>query len=123
MCNTAVFVQNVNVCYNHNRNRNRNFNVDVHHVSVSFCGRPHSDSCVRNRVNGVKSSETIRDLSVCKEVMTEFCSLYMKSVIPVNRFINLCLVNALRCIKSVRIRSYSGPYFPAFRLNMERYEV
>ena len=27
------------------------------------------------------------------------------------------------CVKSVRIRSYSGPYFTAFGLNMERYEV
>ena len=27
------------------------------------------------------------------------------------------------CIKSVRIRSYSGPYFPAFGLTTERYEV
>ena len=24
------------------------------------------------------------------------------------------------CVKSVRIRSYSGPYFPALRLNTER---
>ena len=27
------------------------------------------------------------------------------------------------CGKSVRIRSYSGLYFPAFRLNMEKYGV
>ena len=27
------------------------------------------------------------------------------------------------CVKSVHIRSYSGPYFSAFRLNMERYSV
>ena len=27
------------------------------------------------------------------------------------------------CVKSVRIRSYSGPYFPAFGLNTERYKV
>ena len=27
------------------------------------------------------------------------------------------------CVKSVRIRSYSGPYFPAFGLNTERCEV
>ena len=27
------------------------------------------------------------------------------------------------CVKSVHIRSYSGPYFPAFGLNTERYEV
>ena len=26
-------------------------------------------------------------------------------------------------VKSVRIRSYSGPYFPAFGLNMGRYRV
>ena len=27
------------------------------------------------------------------------------------------------CIKSVHFRSFSGPYFPAFGLNKERYEV
>ena len=27
------------------------------------------------------------------------------------------------CVKSVRIRSYSGPHFRAFGLNMERYGV
>ena len=27
------------------------------------------------------------------------------------------------CVKSVRIGSYSGPHFPAFRLNTERYYV
>ena len=27
------------------------------------------------------------------------------------------------CVKSVRIRSYSGSYFPAFELNRERYSV
>ena len=27
------------------------------------------------------------------------------------------------CVKSVHIRSYSGLYFPAFRLNSERYSV
>ena len=27
------------------------------------------------------------------------------------------------CMKSVRIRSFSGPYFPAFGLNTERYGV
>ena len=27
------------------------------------------------------------------------------------------------CVKSVHIRSYSGPHFPAFGLNTERYGV
>ena len=29
----------------------------------------------------------------------------------------------LHCVKSVRIRSFSGPFFPAFGLNMEGYSV
>ena len=33
------------------------------------------------------------------------------------------LIFTLSCVKSVRIRSYSGPYFPAFGLNAERYSV
>ena len=28
-----------------------------------------------------------------------------------------------RCVKSVRIRGYSGPHFPAFGLNMERLRI
>ena len=28
-----------------------------------------------------------------------------------------------QCVKNVRIRSYSGPYFPTFGLNMKRYSV
>ena len=31
--------------------------------------------------------------------------------------------NLQHCVKSVRIRSYSGPHFPAFGLNTERYGV
>ena len=30
---------------------------------------------------------------------------------------------SVHCVKSVRIRSYSGPHFPAFELNTERYRV
>ena len=29
----------------------------------------------------------------------------------------------VHCVKSVRIRSYSGPHFPVFRLNTKRYGV
>ena len=36
---------------------------------------------------------------------------------------NGLLTLASHCIKSVRIRSYSGPDFPAFGLNTERYGV
>ena len=33
----------------------------------------------------------------------------------------LLLASLLHCVKSVRIRSYSDPYFPAFGQNTERY--
>ena len=36
--------------------------------------------------------------------------------------LNLPLTDT-HCVKSVRIRSYSGPHFPAFGLNTERYSV
>ena len=32
-------------------------------------------------------------------------------------------MHTFHCVKSVPIRSFSGPYFPAFGLNMERYSV
>ena len=32
-------------------------------------------------------------------------------------------ISYVHCVKSVRIRSYSGPYFTAFGLNTERYGV
>ena len=33
------------------------------------------------------------------------------------------IVSVFHCVKSVLIRSYSGPHFPAFGLNTERYSV
>ena len=39
-------------------------------------------------------------------------------------FPNFCLItNNFFCVKSVSIRSYSGPHFPAFGLNTDRYGV
>ena len=37
--------------------------------------------------------------------------------------LNLSVHNHNHCVKSVGIRSFSGPYFPAFGLNLERYGV
>ena len=33
------------------------------------------------------------------------------------------IFSAIHCVKRVHIRSFSGPLFPAFGLNTERYEV
>ena len=37
--------------------------------------------------------------------------------------LNTYVHDVINLLKSVRIRSYSGPYFPAFGLNTERYSV
>ena len=42
------------------------------------------------------------------------------------KLMNLCFLSIVNncnchCVKSVSIRSYSGPHFPAFGLNAERY--
>ena len=39
------------------------------------------------------------------------------------RFREVSLYCKYHCVKSIRIRSYSGSYFPAFGLNTERYGV
>ena len=39
------------------------------------------------------------------------------------QFINRDKRCLLRCVKSVHIRNFSSPYFPASRLNMEIYSV
>ena len=41
----------------------------------------------------------------------------------VNHTSNFNISKNLHCMKSVRIQSYSGPYFPDFGLNTERYGV
>ena len=38
-------------------------------------------------------------------------------------YIDFRVWNYMHCLKSVRIRSFSGPYFPAFELNTEIYRV
>ena len=58
------------------------------------------------------------DDSVCPFMVRKFCyiSLWLK----------FCLVSlylTVHCLKSVRIRSFSDPYFPAFGLNTERYSA
>ena len=42
---------------------------------------------------------------------------------PAFPFVAVYFVIWQHCVKSVRFRSFSGPYFPAFVLNSERYEV
>ena len=65
---------------------NRNFNVDVQNISALSCGSPHPYSCFHNRVNGVKSSKTVRDMNVCEDVMKDFFSIVtsepIQSILP-----------------------------------------
>ena len=64
-------------------------------------------------------------LAPCKTFTIELCQtadffLQRNSTIDVLQSSKYASDN--HCVKSVRIRCYSGPYFPEFRLNTERYE-
>ena len=65
---------------------NSNFNVDVQNISALSCGSPHTYSCFHNRVNGLKSSKTVRDMNVCEDVMKDFFSIVtsepIQSILP-----------------------------------------
>ena len=47
----------------------------------------------------------------------------MKWVLENKMIVNPNKLQTIQCVKSARIRSFSGPYFPAFRLDTERYIV
>ena len=81
------------------------------------------------------------DKKICKhehflgsEILIEyfFCQKFFKPIdlimfIPISRFSRTCytdineecIAKSTHCVKSVRIRSFSGPHLPAFGTNME----
>ena len=56
-------------------------------------------------------------LTYQRRFMLTRCPLLMVSVLKI------CFLVTWHWVKSVRIRRFSGPYFPAFGLNMERYGI
>ena len=50
------------------------------------------------------------------------CEDFVDDFLLVIRMNVMSLLRMLHCIKSVRIRSYSGPHFLAFGLNTKRYD-
>ena len=70
----------------------------------------HACVCSMNIISSLSSKNDLK-----KET---FCIICFLNIIKKEHFISFH-----HCIKSVHIQSYSGPHFPAFRINMERYEV
>ena len=54
---------------------------------------------------------------ISKSDIVIFNSLHTNSIMFLGTF------SSAHCVKIVRIRRYSGPYFPAFKLNTQRYGV
>ena len=50
-------------------------------------------------------------------------SIKIKVKLHMTLFVIFLTSAVIHCVKSVRIQSYSGPHFPAFGLNTERYSV
>ena len=65
----------------------------------------------------------ISDTAVTIFTMTE--AMLMKLQVSFKNYLEFSVENEAKrhCVKSVRIRSYSGPHFPAFGLNTKRYYV
>ena len=64
-------------------------------------------------------SEIIR--KILQKLVETFLQLFKNKNITFSD--HILLKQDKHYVKSVRIRSYSGPYFPAFRLNTKRYEI
>ena len=62
-------------------------------------------------------------LTVCRRCFEYFFAFLQGSPLSLLRIISatFCSGRDIEMVKSVRIRSYSGPRFPAFGLNTERY--
>ena len=60
-------------------------------------------------------------LNFSSEIWNRFCFMFYSPMVPTSKtFVKTFLFH---CIKSVRIRSYSCPHFPAFGQNTERFSV
>ena len=68
------------------------------------------------RMHGIKLNKT------WEKVAIELCLFEISDMadMPYSFDSNLTVSH---CVKSVRVRSYSGPYFPAFGMNTDRHSV
>ena len=69
------------------------------------------------------SNRDVSDTAVTIFTMTE--AMLMKLQVSFKNYLEFSAENEAKrhCVKSVHIRSYSGPNFPAFGLNTKRYYV
>ena len=58
------------------------------------------------------------EISMCTKKSDYFSKYLVRS-----EFRNLSNIYDFHCVKSVHIRRFSGPYFPAFGLNVNRYRL
>ena len=67
-------------------------------------------------------SAMLAGLTVWLLVSSACCNIHLATFMTQNdSSIDWLIYRAFHCVKSVLIRSFSGPYFPAFRLNTGQY--
>ena len=74
-------------------------------------------------LNNFLSRYLLRILSVSETILPQNTNRKWLLIFVVAKYLFLTEKETNRSIKSVHIQSYSGPYFPAFGLNTERYGV
>ena len=65
----------------------------------------------------------LRNSFLCKLVCFSGLKVYLPGLTNKDNRKSENFLVVLHCVKSIRIWSFSGPYFLAFQLNMERYSV
>ena len=64
--------------------------------------------------------DTFQEISL---ILISRCNVNLKTNPKILCIMFIVLIGPLHCVRSVHIRSFSGPYFPEFVLNREIYEV
>ena len=61
--------------------------------------------------------QPLNDLNTARKVYRSILKLFVSGKKEFRQYLHFSWI--IHCVKSVRILSYSGPYFPAFGLNTE----
>ena len=100
---------------------------DHNYLSLHKCKICNTETHQKAKIQSQLLTEATLNMRIIHDptsccVWATYCVIFSQTFVPLRKH-SIYLHCREHCVKSVRIRSYSGPYFPAFRLNTERYSV
>ena len=82
-----------------------------------------TNNCLNSSISNISSLQVNELFEISFSNLFLLKCFYFLHIILVSFCFGMWDFISVHCVKSVRIRSYSGPHFPAFGLNTERYRV